>query len=119
MQSEQAMCEPCLAAWGEIGSGCAERHTDAVIGIATIFAGYFGHSTPSLEQVGWYMDDAEVVLGVCGLQDSWQIEQAGVGRSSVGAVPLIEINGRVFQLADEGPLSLYDASFWEETDDAE
>ena len=100
-------CEACTAAWGDIGSNCADRHGSAVLALAARLAEVCQHPDPTLQQVGWFTDDAEAVLDIMGQQDKWTVvftlESA---RSPDGYDPIIEINGVKFRCG-EGPMSVY------------
>ena len=101
------MCAACQAAWGDIESGCAERHNSTVLALAEKLAEAVGHHNPTLQQIGWFADDAESVVSELGQQDAWSIEFTfETVRSPDGHDPLIKINGVMFRCA-ESPMSLY------------
>lgn len=96
----------CLG--GDIDSGCARRHDSTVLGLAEELAEAVGHHNPTLQQIGWFADDAEAVVEVLGQQDSWSIVfTMETVRSPDGYDPLIEVNGVMFRCG-EGPMSLYE-----------
>ena len=101
------MCPACKAAWGEIESGCLERHNSEVLVLATKLAEAVGHHNPTLAQTGWFAEDAESVMNNLGYQDSWKvIFTMDTARGPDGYDPIIEINGRLFRCG-EGPMSPY------------
>ena len=103
------MCPACQAAWGDIESGCAERHDSAVLGLALEIAQACGFHEVQLKEIGWFTDDAESVIDHLGKQESWNVVMTmETVRSPDGYDPLIEVNGVMFRCG-EGPMSRYRA----------
>lgn len=103
---EVGMCEPCFAAWGDIGSGCATSHKQEQIDFATALARNTYGPEASLKEVGYFMDDADVAIAVLGPQDEWVFKPAGWHRHADGVDPLLEINGIVFRCSN-GPMFVH------------
>lgn len=79
--SDYVTCPPCVAAWGEETAalcGCG-THTAVVQALAKLLAGTV-HETdePTLEQIGWFIDDADVVAE--GWPDDTPLEVVDLGR---------------------------------------
>jgi hypothetical protein len=112
-----AQCAACFAAWGDIGSNCAGRHTPAVLVLATELAKASGHKEPTLEHAGWFTDDAESAIAVLGECDSWVVKASQeTVRLADGPAPIWEVNGTKFVCA-EGPMFLYDPARFEDDEE--
>jgi len=90
-----ATCRYHIAAYGEIGLGCADRHGDREAEVARQLARRIHETEPTDEQVGWFMDDAD---GVCQVVPD---EHPVVTAWNPNTMRLT-ISGYRFRVADEG-----------------
>ena len=107
-------CEACSAAWGDIGSDCADRHTPAVLKLAAEIASECGQHNPTLQQIGWFADDAEAAVAILDECESWEVNMALESvRLPDGYAPIMVVNGVKFVCAD-GPMFLYDPANYDD-----
>ncbi len=62
----ERQCDACTAAWGETGLECADTHDGRHSTLAEALAATFNPWTSEeerLEHVGWFMEDAEDIIG--------------------------------------------------------
>jgi len=73
-------CRFCIAAYPTIAAEICDddyhRDTPALYDLATAMAAVFQHRPPTDEQVGWFVDDAEAVIGDFGpLPERWRVRR--------------------------------------------
>ena len=90
-------CRFCLAAWGDIGSEC--EHGDREAGVARQIAARIHEQEPTDEQVGWFMEDAELICAI--VKDA-----APVIRRWEPKTMRLYVGAAAFRVADEGGLVL-------------
>ena len=79
-------CRYCLAAYPEIAAEICDddyhRDTQPLYDLAIAMAGLFQHRPPTDEQVGWFVDDAEAVVGDFDpAPEKWRLRKLPTGGS--------------------------------------
>jgi hypothetical protein len=111
-------CRYCRAAWGNDPELCefAHHNTPGLVELATAMARLFQSRTPSDEQIGWFMEDAEAVVGDFDPPpDKWRLRK--LPNSSDQFVARFRINDVTYVIEDgEGhipPVRLSTLRQWE------